>query len=140
MKQRFSQYLRNKSLSLNKLSEISGVSVSTISRFCRGGVIGSDNLLAILQACDDLSLEWLFFGLGPMYRPSRNSESSVGNHFDKLIGNGSYLSIRNIYEDKNFLAVVAEMDHIISEKDRTIHDRDMTITNLQHMLLEIQKK
>ena len=43
--------------------------------FCSGGAITSDRLQRILHVCDDLSLEWFFFGTGDMFR-SRGGDTT----------------------------------------------------------------
>ena len=64
MNERFLRYLRFKKLSQKKLCELSSVPQATVSRFCNGNGIMSDALLKMLQVCDDLSLEWFFYGTG----------------------------------------------------------------------------
>ena len=62
--ERFSLYLRILRISQKRISQLSGVPESTVSRFCLGRPIASDNLQKLLLVSDDLSLEWLFMGRG----------------------------------------------------------------------------
>lgn len=147
MNGRFLQYLRIKNLSQNKLSELTCVSVSTISRFCRGGAIASDNLLRLLQACDDLSLEWLFFGSGTMVRDRSRANINIGSLGGVDVASGEAILVKNSNgvhvdgtTDKGILAALAEKERIIVEKDRIIHERDVTIGDLNRLLLEAQKR
>jgi len=111
MKERLFQYMRIKGISQRALSARSGVNVATVSRFCNGSCIGSDNLCRLLQACDNLSLEWLFRGEGDMLRTAP----------------GSVAALRKNTPDTDALT---EKNRIISERDRTISERDQIIRDL----------
>jgi len=108
---RVAQYLRLKDITLRQLSAMSGVSGSTISRFCNGGAISSNHLQHILQVCDDLSLDWLFYGKGPMLKSEAGTEAIPG-------------------EDTLLMEALAEKDRVISERDKVISERDQTIREL----------
>ncbi len=93
-----------------RLADISGVSKSTISRFLAGIPITTDKLQRIIQSCKDLSLEWLFFGVGTMLK---------GNNDGEVLP-----------------ALIMEKDRIISARDETISKKDATICRMQELLLQ----
>ena len=105
---RFSLYLRTKNLTQRTLAHQADISLGTISRFIRGEAIGTDKLQAVLSACPDLSLEWIFRGTGPMCL----SDVSIDN------------------------SQTLEYLRLISEKDRLIKEKDIIITELQRLLME----
>lgn len=136
--ERFTAYLKFKGLSQKKVSSLSGVTESTLSRFLSGGVITSDKLARILMVCPDLSLEWFFFGVGEMIRKTDG---------DRFVNSGMYAGAEvltdqsvNIKDsrgvnvshglDEHYFRALAEKDRIIVEKDRTISERDRTIRDL----------
>lgn len=140
--ERFSQYLGFKGISQKKLSELSCVSESTVSRFCKGGVIASDKLLKMIKACDDLSLEWFFYGTGEMIRTRDNyvtnnygvfSGSDIVTDDSVLVKNSQ--GVRVNPAGKSLLNSLADKDRIIAEKDRIISERDETIKQLISKLL-----
>ena len=124
MHERFLLYIRTKGLTQKRLSELSGVSTSMISRFCAGSPISSDKLVSLLHVCDDLSLDWLFFSCGAMLR-----EASFGSGMGKDAAG----------DDGYFSSLIAEKDRIIAQKDRVIQERDETIRRLYERLLELGK-
>jgi len=128
MNKRFLQYLRVRSISQARLAELSGVSISTISRFCRGGAIGTNNLVLLLKACENLSLDWLFFERGPMLKDAGGPAG------------GNLLAGGRILEDRDVPGVISELLRATSDRDRVIHDRDATITELHRLLLALQGK
>lgn len=133
MYERFLQYLRKKNISQSKLSELSGVSSATVSRFCGGAAIGSDKLLRLIQCCDDLSLEWFFYGTGTMIR----SAGSVTYNNGAFAGSTSRDSV--MVSDSAGAQVRAgspsELLSLLAEKDRVISERDRTITELHRLLV-----
>lgn len=142
MNERFSQYLRIKGLSMRRLSELSGVSVSVISRFCGGSSISTDKLLRLLQVCDDLSLEWLFYSTGEMIRKCDGATVNVGSFAGADVAQDNSVVVKNSNgvnvnpsSKENSLALV-EKDRIILEKDRIISERDATIQELLKKLLD----
>lgn len=110
MNTRLSIYLSIKHITQARLATITGVSKSTISHFLNGHPITSDNLQRIIQSCKDLSLEWLFFGVGTMLK---------GDNYDN-----------------DFQTQIAEKDRIISARDETISKKDATICRMQELLLQ----
>ena len=136
MGERLAEYLRFKGISQKKISKLSCVSESTISRFCAGGIITSDKLLRLLQVCDDLSLEWFFYETGEMIR---RRGGDVTNNFGMYAGSvsGSSTNIHgsrnvrvNAVCDLRYSEMVMEKDRIILEKDKVIGERDATISRL----------
>ena len=129
MNQRFVAYLKFKELSQKDVSSLSCVSAATVSRFCSGSPIASDKLLRLLQVCDDLSLEWFFFGTGEMLR-RRDCDSytfNMGSFSGSDLSTDKSVSVHSSpgarvgeFMDKDFGALLAEKDRVISERDATI--------------------
>ena len=138
MHERFATYLEYKRLSVRKVSELSCVSASTISRFCAGKEIGSDKLLKILQVCDDLSLEWFFYGTGEMIRScgegvTVNMGTFAGadvNNSDGVLVNGSRQVSVKPEGVRYYQKMLEEKDRVIASKDRVISERDSMIRDL----------
>ena len=136
---RLTAYLRHKRLPQKKIAELSGVSKATVSRFCGGGVIASDKLARILRQCDDLSLEWFFFGTGEMLR-SRNADVMVNNGVyagadvvtdnSVHVANARGVNVTQHGQGSNYQVLLAEKDRLLVEKDKIISDRDETIREL----------
>lgn len=142
MNNRFLQYIRYKHLTQKKISELSCVSESMVSRFCQGNSIASDKLQKMLQVCDDLSLEWLFFGSGDMLRSRDSVTFNVGAFSGSDFATGDSVLVKNSkginverQSDKSFLSALSEKDRVISEKDRIISEKDCLILRLQEMLV-----
>ena len=142
MEDRFVKYLRFKDITQKKLSELSSVTESAISRFCKGGNISSDKFLKLLQCCEDLSLEWLFYGTGEMIRSCNNSitnnygafsGSDIVTDDSVLVKNSKDVRV-NTPKDKSYINLIAQKDRIIAEKDRIISERDKTIQHLYSLL------
>lgn len=138
MGSRFLEYLRIKGLSQKKICQLSSVSESLLSRFCSGGAITSDRLQRILHVCDDLSLEWFFFGTGDMFR-SRGGDTTY--NYGKYAGadivrdKGVMVKSDNVHLGTNPSDdLISEKDRIILEKDKIISERDKTIGELLKML------
>lgn len=141
MNERFADYLRFKKLSQRKISELSGVAESTVSRFCGGGVISSEKLQKILWACEDLSLEWFFYGTGEMLRSQKTSMTNIGAFAGAEVLTDKAVMVKyskGVRLDgpvsKEILAFLAEKDRIILEKDKVISERDGTIMELYNLL------
>ena len=145
MNRRFSQYLRFKGVSLRSLSGLTCISSSTISRFCNGEAIGSDKLLRLLQACDDLSLEWLFYGTGEMIRRQGQTVYNVGTYAGADMSSGDSVSVNGSSRVSvrqggvGMEALLAEKDRIITEKDRVIAERDRAISGRDMMIAKLQE-
>lgn len=131
MGERFRLYLRLKGITYRTLAEISGISISIISRFCSGGSINSDGLQKILEACPDLNLEWLFFGRGVMIRESGDIVSDHSLLVKNAIGVRAEVAV-----PETFLKALEEKDKLIVEKDRAIRERDELILSLHRRLLD----
>ena len=117
-----------------------------VSRFCCGQSIASDKLLSILQVCDDLSLEWLFYGHGSMIRDSRVTVNNYGKYAGAdvakenslFIKNPCCLPVQDIVSDQRYFSLINEKDRIISEKDKLIVEKDATIQSLLAKLVDRQ--
>lgn len=146
MNVRFSQYLRTKGITQHKLSELSCVPASTISRFLSGRPVGSDSLVKLLQVCDDLSLEWLFFGSGQMFRSRDGVTVNMGAFAGADVASGGDLTmirespgaaVRGSGEAYGgSFASLKEKDRVIAERDRAISERDALVSRLYALLLE----
>lgn len=137
MNGRFVVYLKSKGLSQKEISELSCVSAATVSRFCSGSPISSDKLLRLLQVCDDLSLEWLFFGTGDMVR-SRSCDSytfNMGSFSGSDISHDHSVNIRSSPGAQVGALSRADVDLLLAEKDRVISERDATIGRLNELLV-----
>ena len=137
MNGRFVVYLKSKGLSQKEISELSCVSAATVSRFCSGSPITSDKLLRLLQVCDDLSLEWLFFGTGDMVR-SRSCDSytfNMGSYSGSDISNDHSVNIRSSPGAQVGALTRKDVDLLLAEKDRVISERDVTIGKLNELLV-----
>lgn len=139
MGERFVKYLHLKGITQRKLAELSCVSPSLISRFCSGGNIQSDKLLKIIQCCDDLSLDWLFYDTGDMIR-RRGDTINLGvfagaDVNDSVVVHDSKNVHVNGKPEKGTAELLAEKDRLIAIKDRTITERDATIERLHSLLL-----
>lgn len=137
MNERFYKYLRYKGVSQKELAKLSGVAASIISRFCNGGVISTDNLQKMLQACDDISLEWMFYGTGQMIRCKETANINLGQNACADFATGNSVMVKNSSGvsiprpgNAHFMEIIAEKDRVITEKDRTIGQRDATIRDL----------
>ena len=125
-----------------ELASESGVSQATISRFCSGGAITSDKLLRLLHVCDDLSLYWLFFGTGEMFRKDCNNTvinmgafagSKVDSEDSVILGDSSGSDVSRQDSDR-LLVLLTRKDEIIAKKDVIISERDETIKHLYGLL------
>lgn len=144
MNERFSLYLRIKKISQRKLARLSCVQPSAVSRFCNGGAISSDKLLQMLQACDDLSLEWLFYGTGDMLRSCGNQTTinmgayagaDVVGEGGVQVKNANGVSVRQ-GSDRRYDEIILQKDKVIAEKDRIILEKDETIKELLERILK----
>lgn len=137
MNGRFVIYLKSKGLSQKEISELSCVSAATVSRFCSGSPISSDKLLRLLQVCDDLSLDWLFFGTGDMVR-SRTCDSytfNMGSFSGSDISHDHSVNIRSSPGAQVGSLSRMDVDLLLAEKDRVISERDATIGKLNELLV-----
>jgi len=137
MNGRFVVYLKSKGLSQKEISELSCVSAATVSRFCSGSPISSDKLLRLLQVCDDLSLEWFFFGTGDMVR-RRTCDSytfNMGSYSGSDMSQDHSVNIRSSPGAQVGDLSRKDVDLLLAEKDRVISERDATIGKLNELLL-----
>lgn len=138
MNGRFVVYLKSKGLSQKEISELSCVSAATVSRFCSGSPISSDKLLRLLQVCDDLSLDWFFFGTGDMVR-SRSCDSytfNMGSFSGSDISHDHSVNIRSSPGAQVGALSRKDVDLLLAEKDRVISERDATIGKLNELLVK----
>lgn len=147
MNERFLRYIRSKGLSQNKIADLSCLAASVVNRFCRGASISSDNLLRILQVCDDLSLEWFFFGTGDMIKKhdmininmSPFAGADIANGHATVVHGSSRVKVSEEAAARDFLAELAAKDRVIAERDAVIQERDRTISELNSLLLKAQR-
>lgn len=97
----------------------------------------------MIQACDDLSLEWFFYGTGEMIRTRDSyvtnnygvfSGSDIVTDDSVLVKNSQGVRV-NPAGNKSLLNALVDKDRIIVEKDRIISERDETIKQLISKLL-----
>ncbi|MBR1637407.1 MAG: helix-turn-helix transcriptional regulator [Bacteroidales bacterium] len=129
MHKRFFEYLTAKGLTAQKISELSCVSKSTVSRFCAGRAIGSDNLLRILQVCDDLSLEWFFYGTGQMLRGRDGITMNMGQYAGAEVASENGVIVKDSTNVK--VRTSYDLHELLAEKDRIIMKKDSLIMELQ---------
>ena len=137
MNGRFVVYLKSKGISQKEISELSCVSAATVSRFCSGSPISSDKLLRLLQVCDDLSLEWFFFGTGDMVR-RRTCDSytfNMGSYSGSDMSQDHSVNIRSSPGAQVGDLSRKDVDLLLAEKDRVISERDATISKLNELLV-----
>ena len=137
MNGRFVRYLGFKGISQAKMSELSCVPRSTVSRFCSGHPVTSDKLLRMLQACDDLSLEWLFFGSGDMIRKCDGVTMNVGAFAGADVASGNGTVVKNskgvnigVGDSEGLMKLLCEKYIVIAGKDKTIIEKDALIERL----------
>ena len=130
---RFLRYLQSKGMKQRTLSSVTGVSASIISRFCAGGTITSDKLAQLLSGCPDLSLDWLFFGVGPMYRQEVSSDVVSGGSV--LVKDADRVTVANGDADRSYMRIISERDAAITELTRSVNERDVTIQRLHDIIV-----
>ena len=143
MQRRFKQYLGVKMISQKDIAMATGLTEGQVSRFCKNGTISLENFKKILFVCQDLSLEYFFYGTGPVIKPScpEKSGNSINNVTHNYSGSAS-LSKMDIHQEsgthgvetENLLALISEKDKLIAAKDDTITKRDETISRLSKLL------
>lgn len=112
------------------MASLSGLNEMQLSRFCSNNVITVKTLVKLLSACDDLSLDFLFFGYGEIFKSKGNTTINHGDiHNDK--SNTISDSAKTKHNpDTDMLRLLEEKEKLIAEKDRTISERDQTIGRL----------
>ena len=146
---RFKQYLGVKMLTQKEVAKMSELSENQVSRFCKDGSISVINLQKMLQVCGDLSLEYLFFGYGPMIKEQGNVTVNYGptnNHtqFDNgtmvvRSGNDNVSAQRGRCErmKDGDGSAMSEKERIILMKDEIITRRDETISSLNETIIRL---
>jgi len=124
---RLVEYLSFKGLTQARLAELAGISSATVSRFCSGKPISSDNLLRILRVCDDLSLRWFFFGTGEMIFKGAGVTVNMGAGSAADFASGDGVMIKNSKgvnvgrgHDQRIYELLLEKEKLISERDAVI--------------------
>lgn len=139
--ERFNAYLQAKGFTQRSISKLSCVNVATVNRFCSGNSIGSDSLVKILQVCDDLSLDFLFYGTGEMLRKfggggnvTNNYGAYAGADFQAddsvFVGGSKNVRFQMGGYFKDLVKALADKDSVIAQRDRTISERDLHIREL----------
>lgn len=115
---------------------MTGISTSVISRFCAGGNMSSEKLLRLLQACDDLSLEWFFYGSGEMIRSHGNTITyNTGKYAGADVAKDGGVLVRD--SEKVSVNVRPDWEKIVSERDRTISQRDAVIAEKDAIIRDL---
>lgn len=130
MNKRFKKYLAFSGISQKEIASLSGLSEMQVSRFCSNGAISVDNLVKLLLACDDLNLEYLFFGYGSILKEDKTT-NYIDNSQHGTVGSNSFV-MKESAINTNYAALLLEKDKIISQ-------RDATIQRMQELFLELQK-
>ena len=113
----------NKLLIFKKISSKSCLLYPRLKRWaCRRRFIVK-TLVKLLSACDDLSLDFLFFGYGEIIKSKGNTTINYSDiHNDKRNIIGDTVKTKNNPD--------TDMLRLLEEKDRTISERDQTIGRL----------
>lgn len=140
MNKRFKKYLGLRQITQKEMASLSGVSEMQISRFCNNNIITVKTLLKLLSACDDLSLDYLFFGYGEVLKQKDGditvNYGSIHNSRNESIGDNSIVvknSSKNNFPSAEYInlhQLLNEKEKLIAEKDRIISERDATIGRL----------
>lgn len=139
MNKRFKKYLGLRQITQKEMASLSGVSEMQISRFCNNNIITVKTLLKLLSACDDLSLDYLFFGYGEVLKQKAGDITvNYGSiHNSRNEGAGDKVVVRNSSKNNfpsaeciNLHQLLNEKEKLIAEKDRIISERDATIGRL----------
>lgn len=143
MEKRFKQYLGVKMVTQKQVAKESGISISSMSHFMKTGAISLDNFRKIMQVCQDLSLDYLFYGYGPMMKESSGITVNCGTNSGTINNNSpkdNSVAVNNMsgrskiqFQSEltpELMSLIQEKDHIIMEKDKVITKRDETISVL----------
>lgn len=139
MNKRFKKYLALRGITQKEMSTLSGVSEMSISRFCSNDKISVRTLVKLLSACDDLSLDYLFFGYGSILKKTEGHTTNYGtinnNEQNDIIGDNAYvMKTTTVNQDTYPRDLISEKDRIITECHRIISERDATISQLLEKL------
>ena len=136
VRNRINSILREKRLTENAVAAGDAAAQSRLnSQLSHGKRITLDTVLRIIDACPDMSAEWLLRGRGGMLLsyPEGGSmlcEDAVGYGAAKIENNKN----SNIGNQVNDGAVIIRLLAQLEEKDRQIAARDGQITNLIELL------
>lgn len=110
VRNRINDVLREKGLTENSVAAgVSAVQSRLNSQLSHGGKITLDTILRILDACPDVSAEWLMRGTGEMYKSAKiTGANSVTGRNATVIGQQTAILSENFVRD------------MLAEKDKQI--------------------
>ena len=110
VRNRINDVLREKGLTENSVAAgVSAVQSRLNSQLSHGGKITLDTILRILDACPDVSAEWLLRGTGEMYKSAKiTGANSVTGRNATVIGQQTAILSENFVRD------------LLAEKDKQI--------------------
>ena len=110
VRNRINDVLREKGLTENSVAAgVSAVQSRLNSQLSQGGKISLDTILRILDACPDVSAEWLLRGTGEMYKSAKiTGANSVTGRNATVIGQQTAILSENFVRD------------MLAEKDKQI--------------------
>lgn len=110
VRNRINDVLREKGLTENSVAAgVSAVQSRLNSQLSHGGKISLDTVLRILDACPDVSAEWLLRGTGEMYKSAKiTGANSVTGRNATVIGQQTAILSENFVRD------------MLAEKDKQI--------------------
>lgn len=110
VRNRINDVLREKGLTENSVAAgVSAVQSRLNSQLSHGGKITLDTILRILDACPDVSAEWLLRGTGEMYKSTKiTGANSVTGRNATVIGQQTAILSENFVRD------------MLAEKDKQI--------------------
>lgn len=110
VRNRINDVLREKGLTENSVAAgVSAVQSRLNSQLSHGGKITLDTILRILDACPDVSAEWLLRGTGEMYKSAKiTGANSVTGRNATVIGQQMAILSENFVRD------------MLAEKDKQI--------------------
>lgn len=111
VRNRINDVLKEKGLTENAVAAgVSAVQSRLNSQLSHGGKITLDTILRILDACPEVSLEWLLRGSGEMYKAVKiTGANSVTGRNATVIGQQTAILSENFVRD------------MLAEKDKQIH-------------------
>ena len=110
VRNRINDVLREKGLTENSVAAgVSAVQIRLNSQLSHGGKITLDTILRILDACPDVSADWLLRGTGEMYKAAKiTGANSVTGRNATVIGQQTAILSENFVRD------------MLAEKDKQI--------------------
>lgn len=124
---------------------MSGLSEMQVSKFCKNGNITVKALLRLISACDDLSLDFLFFGYGEILKKKDGmtiNYGTVNNHEQNdIVGNNSTV-IKSTLQGGSIDSweLILEKDRIIQENYNVISLRDASISKLIEQIASLSER